>query len=72
MVTFIPFFLCPFLHPMPYSIPSFLNVAVFYYNNFTKVYTNQQLASGWLMHSIHSSNAVFLSTRDFNRLYVVI
>jgi hypothetical protein len=42
---FIPFYL--FLHPMPYSIPSFLNVTVLHCITFTKAVYNQ--TSYWLL-----------------------
>jgi hypothetical protein len=35
------------LHPMPYSIPSFLNVTALHYNVFTKAVYNQ--TSNWLL-----------------------
>jgi hypothetical protein len=40
------FFLFFFLHPMPYSIPSFLNVTVIHYSVFAEAVYSQ--TSNWL------------------------
>jgi hypothetical protein len=45
---------------MPYSTPSFLNVAVLHYNVSTKtIQSNLQVALSWLMHSIHCGSTIF-------------
>jgi hypothetical protein len=58
-VFFLNSFLSFFLHPMPYSIPSFLNVTTplqCFHKGF--IQSNQQLALSWLTHSIHCSSAI--------------
>jgi hypothetical protein len=46
-VNDVAVFLHIFLHPMLYSVPLFLNVAVLHYNVFTKAVYNQ--TSNWLL-----------------------